>query len=222
MAVVFYDSGGTSNTITYSATSTSYPYFTVGSYSSTTDGSSTFDDLVWYSDQTATTTGLTTYTFIEPIQESLRQQPQLVRRQRPTRTLMPTNHAELQRRIQEDEERHRRMLEHMARRQAAQDKEWVDDCNRALILLKECLSAEQLKVFEEKQQIPVYTKKGNLYIINKGTSGNVERVMKDKRVERFCIHPIDNVPEYDTMLAQKMLLETNEDEFRKVANITRY
>jgi hypothetical protein len=204
MAVVFYDSGGTSNTITYSATSTSYPYFTVGSYSSTTDGSSTFDDLVWYSDQTATTTGLTTYTFIEPIQESLRQQPQLVRRQRP------------------DEERHRRMLEHMARRQAAQDKEWVDDCNRALILLKECLSAEQLKVFEEKQQIPVYTKKGNLYIINKGTSGNVERVMKDKRVERFCIHPIDNVPEYDTMLAQKMLLETNEDEFRKVANITRY
>jgi hypothetical protein len=61
---------------------------------------------------------------------------------------------------------------------------------------------------------------GNKYRIRRGRAGNVDR-MKDcgKNVShRLCAHPMDYIPDSDTMLAQKLLLEHDEDEFLRAAN----
>jgi hypothetical protein len=115
-----------------------------------------------------------------------------------------------------------RRMEQIRQQQKQLDEEYKAVEQRALLLLRECLSPSQLEEFDKHGRIPVYTKIGNLYIINKGRSGNV--VLKNGRgtdIERLCIHPSDAVPDYDTMLAQKLMLEDNEANFRKVANITR-
>jgi hypothetical protein len=40
----------------------------------------------------------------------------------------------------------------------------------------------------------------------------------DKPLSRYCIHPRDAVPDEDTMLMQMLMLETNEQEFLRIAN----
>lgn len=60
------------------------------------------------------------------------------------------------------------------------------------------------------------------YLIRRGRSGNVQLLdAENQPVEQFCIHPIEHVPDEDTMLAQKLLLENDEAAFRRIANITR-
>lgn len=63
---------------------------------------------------------------------------------------------------------------------------------------------------------------GNTYRIKRGRQGNVFSL--DGRgglIERLCIHPEAYVPDADTMLAQKLLLETDEAAFLRTANHTR-
>jgi hypothetical protein len=49
---------------------------------------------------------------------------------------------------------------------------------------------------------------------------NVDVVCKDGKVlHRLCAHPADFVPNPDTMLAQKLYLEHQEEAFVKIANI---
>jgi hypothetical protein len=48
----------------------------------------------------------------------------------------------------------------------------------------------------------------------------VYRIDRDKPVERLCIYASGDVPEEDSMIAQKLLLEANEAEFLRVANRT--
>jgi len=64
---------------------------------------------------------------------------------------------------------------------------------------------------------------GKVYRIKRGYAGNVELLdaAKQKGVERLCIHPTEHVPDADAMLGQKLLLEANEDEFRRIANKTK-
>lgn len=64
---------------------------------------------------------------------------------------------------------------------------------------------------------------GEVYRIKRGYAGNVELLdaAKQRGVERFCIHPTEHVPDADAMLGQKLLLEANEDEFRRIANKTK-
>ena len=47
-----------------------------------------------------------------------------------------------------------------------------------------------------------------------------ERRTDDAGVEirSFCIHPTERVPDADSMLAQKLMLETDHDRFLKTAN----
>lgn len=66
---------------------------------------------------------------------------------------------------------------------------------------------------------------GRTYRIKKGWSGNVQRLGKDEKnqdrvLESFCIHPRERIPEEDNLLIQKLMLETEEAEFRRIANIT--
>lgn len=59
------------------------------------------------------------------------------------------------------------------------------------------------------------------YRIKRGRSGNVEQIdpTSGRVLKRLCAHPIMHVPDPDTMLAQKLMLETMEDEFLRIANV---
>lgn len=103
-----------------------------------------------------------------------------------------------------------------------QEQKKKDAQRRALDLLKQILTETQLAAFEKDECIPVDAPSGRKYLIKKGRSGNVFSIKDGKPVERYCIHPSDSeVPEADVMLAQKLMLEANEDEFLRIANMTR-
>lgn len=110
---------------------------------------------------------------------------------------------------------------------------------KAEALLLRHLSPEQREEYQRTKSFTVKLPSGALYRINKGRSGNVELaaplpmiegaspsvgVAANQRFvacERLCIHPDLPVPDCDNMLAQKLMLETDEQNFRRIANITR-
>jgi hypothetical protein len=121
----------------------------------------------------------------------------------------------------EEQERWRR---EEIRRREAEDKRLAEerDANRkAIELLKSCLTPEQKEEYERMKcfHLIVGDKK---YRIKQGSHGNVELIDKDGRVKRtFCVQP-RGVPEGDAMLAQKLLLATDEKRFYELANVTEY
>lgn len=58
---------------------------------------------------------------------------------------------------------------------------------------------------------------GRHYRIRQGTHGNVRLIQDEREVTSYCIQP-DGVPAEDAMLAQKLLLETDEPSFLRIAN----
>lgn len=91
---------------------------------------------------------------------------------------------------------------------------------KALDLLMAFLEDEQLRQLESEGAFIVKTKERE-YRIKKGWQGNVEELNKDGiAIASWCIHPKTKVPHQDNMLAQKFLLETNEQTFRRIANRT--
>lgn len=110
-------------------------------------------------------------------------------------------------------EREKRNAEEKIRRIAAEAK--------AKDLLMNYLSVEQREEYERHQRFHVITKAGKLYRINKGSHGNIKLIEEGAAVESLCVQP-RGVPDFDSMLAQKLWLETDEEQIRKVANITDY
>ena len=93
---------------------------------------------------------------------------------------------------------------------------------RAEKILDENLNEEQRKVYAERKVVPITTAKGRKYLIKKGRTGNVYRLDEHGReVEKFCIHPDEMVPDQDTMLAQLLWLRWCEEEFLRIANVTK-
>ncbi len=92
---------------------------------------------------------------------------------------------------------------------------------RALQLLLENLDENQKAIYETTKAIPVKVKSGRFYRINKGRAGNVEQVdEKGVRLKKLCFHPTENVPDFDVMLAQKLMLECCEEEVLRIANFS--
>ena len=80
----------------------------------------------------------------------------------------------------------------------------------------------ELRYLDETGDTLVSVKSGNKYKINKGRTRNIQRVDEQGKVlEHLCVHPAMYVPDFDTMLTQKLWLETAEEKIRKVANISR-
>lgn len=97
-------------------------------------------------------------------------------------------------------------------------KRWAD--LRARLLLKSLLTRVQLERFDRDECIPVDTEKGNRYLIKKGRVKNVEVLNSDGSVRhRLCVHPQEEVPDYDTMIAQLLHLKTDEESLIGMANI---
>lgn len=95
---------------------------------------------------------------------------------------------------------------------------------RARALLKRALSPSEWAEFERTCTITVNSQQGRRYKLHgdMGRSRNVRRYSdSDQLVEILCAHPVDSlIPIEDVLLAQKLHLECNEEEFRRIANIT--
>lgn len=111
----------------------------------------------------------------------------------------------------------------LARRRAAaearaREVERVAAEARGYLMLDSCLAPDQRRDLAEKGRFYLHTASGKKYRIDRGTHGNVKLVDEtDRELVQYCIQP-PNVPVPDAMLAQKLLLETDEETFLKVAN----
>jgi len=88
---------------------------------------------------------------------------------------------------------------------------------RAEKLLESCLTSEQRGQLAKHGWFTVVARSGRVYQIKRGRARNVIEMRTGRT---YCCHPIDNVPDADTMLAQKMMLEVEEDEFLRMANVS--
>ena len=96
---------------------------------------------------------------------------------------------------------------------------------RAALILRESLTPEQQAELAEKNYFTIRSIRPNgeerHYRIHRGRSHNVERVdASGRKIRRYCMHPIVNCPDEDTMLTQKLWLQNPdlEDEFLRRAN----
>lgn len=88
---------------------------------------------------------------------------------------------------------------------------------RARRLLMSHLTDYQRRMYRKHRYFHVVSEKGKKYRIKHGDTQNVYLLEKGKEAKRFCIHP-SNVPVEDAMLAQLLMLETDEHAFLKIAN----
>lgn len=88
---------------------------------------------------------------------------------------------------------------------------------RATALLRSVLSPEARLDLDTNGSFVVEGSAGGRYQLRVGRSGNVQRE-HDGKVTRFCIHPVEAVPDADTVLAQVLLLWTDEPAFNAIAN----
>lgn len=87
-------------------------------------------------------------------------------------------------------------------------------------LLLDNLTEEQADEYRRLQRFAVVIG-DRTYRIRKGMHGNLDVIEDDRVIERLCVYARGGVPEQDNMLAQKLLLETDEEHVRRTANITR-
>lgn len=114
----------------------------------------------------------------------------------------------------EREEREARETERVAKLEVAN--------KRAQELLLSLLSPEQRATYEEHGWFEVRGSKGGRWRIrNKGQSGNVDLMPEigEERDATFCAHPPGSLPNADAHLAQMLTLVTDEDSFRRTANV---
>jgi len=90
---------------------------------------------------------------------------------------------------------------------------------KAKALLHGFLTSEQIAQLAAQQWFEIVSQKGNRYRIHQGQVRNVRLVGTDGRLgTSYCIQPAEYVPDEDAMLAQKLLLESDEDAFVRIAN----
>jgi hypothetical protein len=122
----------------------------------------------------------------------------------------------------ERHERERRYWEERAReanaRAAEEAKKREAAEKRAEELLMSVLSEEQRQTFKKDGHF-IVRRGDRRYRIRRGWSGNVDVIDRDGRLShRMCIHPRENVPICDNLVAQKLMLEACEDHMISVAN----
>jgi len=101
--------------------------------------------------------------------------------------------------------------------------EFHDDAprQRAERLLKANLTLEQTAQLEAQGWFEVLGSLGRRYRIWQGQVRNVIRLGEDGTpAQRLCAHPAEYVPDEDAMLAQKLLIEVDEEAFAKIANVS--
>lgn len=92
---------------------------------------------------------------------------------------------------------------------------------RATDLLRSVLDDEQEAELLTHARFHVRSQKGKLYRIRRGWSHSVDLIEDGVIKGTYCIHPKAAVPTEDSMVAQKLMLESAEDEFLRIANFSR-
>jgi hypothetical protein len=104
----------------------------------------------------------------------------------------------------------------------AQKEERTVAAKRAEELLRSTLSTRQLKELDRRGYFHVTVAKRR-FRITRGRSHNIKEVDSRSRILRtLCAHPREQVPDADTMLAQKLWLESKPEDFFKIANVQRH
>lgn len=113
------------------------------------------------------------------------------------------------------------MLEPLEEDSSLTPKEQKRSKKRAKKLLLQHLHPDQRKQLRRKGHFDVYGSRGNLYRISSSFPYNVRLSGPAKRSRVFfCTEAEDSaVPKWDVMLAQKLLIEADEGEFLKIANL---
>jgi roadblock/LC7 domain-containing protein len=88
---------------------------------------------------------------------------------------------------------------------------------KAKRLLYSMLTDYQKRMYRKHKYFHVVSETGKKYRLKHGDTMNVYLIEDGKPVKKYCIHPT-NVPVEDTLLAQKLMLETDEKAFLKIAN----
>lgn len=95
-------------------------------------------------------------------------------------------------------------------------------CSRAEELLLSLLTDEQAADYEQHGWFEVRGSKGGRWRIrDRGQAGNVDLMPEigSERMASYCCHPPDSLPTADAHLAQLLHLVTDEDGFRRTANV---
>lgn len=186
------DAGTGSSTATTTATTTNvWEYWTTGTATTTVT-----DDVwvTWTTDSTGAVTNVR-------------------RTATPPRPYTPPQRTPEQIRAQEARQEALR-LERVERERKRREAE-----ARANELLLDCLTQEQKGDMERDGFFFVDSKRpGRRYRLRNGRVGNVDVLEGGKVTHRLCAHPAPNVPDGDTRLAQKLMLEHQEDVFLSRAN----
>ena len=166
----------------------------------TPTASTTTNSEAWYYWTTDSTGAAGGYRHSEHDQDRLRRlRPQITPEQR-------------EQRERQQAENERRWAAERAEKQTAKD--------RADELLDANLTDAQRSDLARDGFFFVDSLKGNKYRIRRGRVANVDAMHKcgERVSHKLCAHPQLYVPDGDTMLAQKLMLEHNEDEFLRLAN----
>lgn len=102
---------------------------------------------------------------------------------------------------------------------AAQRIKYASANKRAEELLLAVLNDKQKKEYVELGYFETLVS-DKVYRIKQGRSGNIRLVTDGKEIEKYCIHPVDLLPDPDTMLAQFLMLKSDEKAFLAKANKT--
>jgi hypothetical protein len=103
----------------------------------------------------------------------------------------------------------------------AQVKARQEAAAKAEILLLSFLTEEQKAQYKQSGYFETLSNDNKRYRIKKGRSGNVKELNDQGReVYSFCGHPAEAVPDQDTMLVQLLMLTTDAEAFRRIANRT--
>jgi hypothetical protein len=102
------------------------------------------------------------------------------------------------------------------------DREGAVAHSRAREVLLSLLTDEQAASYAEKGWFEVRGSRGGRWRIRaRGQAGNVDLMPEigDEREASFCCHPPGGLPDADAHLAQMLHLVTDEDGFRRTANL---
>lgn len=117
-------------------------------------------------------------------------------------------------------------LQALAARRAENERRYEAHCSardqadaKARLLLLDHLTPKQRQDFEATRAFFVQGPSGIRYRIRHGRAGNIDAINPEGRIiHRLCAHPVDDVPHFDTMLAQKLMLEHDDLGFTQMAN----
>lgn len=100
---------------------------------------------------------------------------------------------------------------------------WANEANKkARELLFSLLTEEQQKEYLEHNRIIILSEKGSLYVVMGALDSNIYLLNSNDPKDwntRYCAGISDRVPFEDNLVAQILMLQGNEEEFIRIANV---